>query len=48
LVFSFAPIANSRQEEFLLKFTSVAEEQSESEAPFWLPNSGYIQMLYQK
>lgn len=47
LVFSFPAINNSRQEEFLLKFTSVPEEQSEPDAPFWLPNSGYIQMLYQ-
>jgi glycosyltransferase involved in cell wall biosynthesis len=47
IVFSFAPISNSRQEEFVLKFTSVPEEQSSSDAPFWLPNSGYIQMLYQ-
>ncbi|HEY9676779.1 MAG TPA: glycosyltransferase [Drouetiella sp.] len=46
LVFSFAPIANSKKEEFLLKFTSVPEEQASLDAPFWLPNSGYIQMLY--
>ena len=48
IVFSFMPISNSKKEEFLLKFTSVPEEQSSSDEPFWLPNSGYIQMLYQK
>lgn len=47
LIFSFPPIANSRQEEFLLRFTSVPEEQLNTDAPFWLPSSGYIQMLYQ-
>ncbi len=47
IVFSFTPINNSKKEEFLLKFTSVPEEQSSSDEPFWLPNSGYIQMLYQ-
>jgi glycosyltransferase involved in cell wall biosynthesis len=44
--FSFAPIKNSRKEEFVLKFTSVPDSQSEANAPFWLPSSGYIQMMY--
>ena len=46
IVFAFAPINNSKTEEFLLRFTSVPEEQSEADSPFWLPNSGYIQMIY--
>jgi hypothetical protein len=44
--FAFKPIRNSQREEFLLKFTSVPDNQTPSNTPFWLPNSGYIQMVY--
>jgi len=44
--FAFTPIKNSQKEEFVLKFTSVPENQTDANAPFWLPSSGYIQMVY--
>jgi hypothetical protein len=46
--FSFEPIKNSQKEEFVLKFTSVPENQTAANQPFWLPSSGYIQMVYRQ
>jgi hypothetical protein len=46
--FAFTPIKNSQKEEFVLKFTSVPDDQTDANAPFWLPSSGYIQMVYRQ
>lgn len=46
IVFSFNPIRNSAQQEFLLRFVGLTDEKAESEMGSWLPSNAYVQMLY--
>lgn len=45
MAFTFTPIHNSKEQEFLLRFISLPEE-SQDGASNWFPTAAYIQMLY--
>lgn len=45
ITLSFAPIQNSRFQEFVLRFISVSDE-TENEREGWMPTSAYITMSY--
>ncbi len=46
--FTFKPIRNSRNREFVLRFISIQEHQFDKESAHWLPSTGFIHMLYDK
>ncbi|HEY9711916.1 MAG TPA: glycosyltransferase, partial [Chroococcales cyanobacterium] len=46
ITFSFARIQNSKGRDFIFRFIRIPEEGSSPETTYWLPNSGYIHMIY--
>lgn len=47
IVFSFNPIRNSQDQEFLLRFVGLLNDTVESQdGSAWLPSNAYVQMLY--
>lgn len=48
ILFSFTPIQNSQHKDFILRLIRVPSEVGDADANYWLPNSGYIEMIYEE